>query len=110
MSFCRYLRLERYGVLRGTYCIQICFLCFQPDIGYPLTPEGQQAWTRDFLKFVMETPEVSGCIYFYPEYYPNFSKDARFQGLNAAGLFTETLKPNAALKEFNKYKTPLKSK
>lgn len=77
-----------------------------PDVGYPLTPEGQRDWIRDFLKFVMETPEVSGCIYFYPEYYPNFSRDARFQSLNAAGLFTEALKPNLALKEFNKYKKP----
>ncbi len=81
-------------------------ITYGPDIGYPYDPAGQAAWMRDFLKYVNDTPEVSGCIYFYPEYYPTFQSDPQYAELNAWGLFNDLMKPNAALKEFNAYKKP----
>jgi len=78
-------------------------LTYGNDIGYPYTPQGQQKWIKDFLKYCHDTPEVSGCIYFYPEYYPTFQSDPAYDALNAFGLFGNDLKANAALKEFNKY-------
>lgn len=73
------------------------------DIGYPFTIEGQADWVEDFLEYVMNTPEISGCIYFYPEYYP-IMHSQEFDSLNYSGLFTNTLIPNAALKKYNQYK------
>ena len=73
------------------------------DIGYPFTIEGQADWAEDFLEYVMNTPEVSGCLNFYPEYYP-IMHSQEFDSLNYSGLFTNTLIPNAALKKYNPYK------
>jgi len=37
--------------------------------GYPLTPEGQERWLTDFLKFCMANPEIAGVFYWSPEWY-----------------------------------------
>ena len=73
------------------------------DIGFPYTLEGQAAWVEQFLDYVMNDPDVAGCLYFYPEYYPTFHS-AEFDTLNACGLFGDDRLPNAALKKYNKYK------
>lgn len=36
--------------------------------GYPLTPEGQQNWTRDFFKFCLTNPKIAGAFYWSPEW------------------------------------------
>ena len=89
---------------------EFVYPCYRPenrrageDIGYPYTPQGQADWMRDFLKTVMETPEISGCIYFYPEYSPRFH-DKRYDVLNACGLFREDYTPNDALLQYRAYR------
>lgn len=37
--------------------------------GYPLSPEGQRDWIRDFLRFCAGRPEVAGVFYWSPEWY-----------------------------------------
>lgn len=68
-----------------------------PDIGYPYTPEGQEKWIKDFLRYVKDTPEVSGALYFYPDYFPGVSS---FVNLNSCGLFSASGIPAPALKWF----------
>ncbi len=40
--------------------------------GYPLTPQGQKQWLKDFLAWCYEKPYISGTFYFSPEYYIYF--------------------------------------
>ena len=56
-----------------------------------------------FATNFVNDPDVAGCLYFYPEYYPTFHS-AEFDTLNACGLFGDDRLPNAALKKYNKYK------
>lgn len=37
--------------------------------GYPLMPEGQERWLRDFLKFCADNPKIAGAFYWSPEWY-----------------------------------------
>lgn len=37
--------------------------------GYPLTPEGQQRWLADFLRFCLENQKIAGAFYWSPEWY-----------------------------------------
>ena len=37
--------------------------------GYALTPEGQQRWLSDFLKFCMAHPKIAGAFYWSPEWH-----------------------------------------
>lgn len=37
--------------------------------GYTLTPEGQQKWLTDFLKFCVDNPKIAGAFYWSPEWY-----------------------------------------
>lgn len=37
--------------------------------GYPLTPEGQQRWLTDFLKFCFGNQKITGVFYWSPEWY-----------------------------------------
>lgn len=72
---------------------------YEPDAGYPFTPEGQQKWVRDFLDFCRNNPFIAGSFYFYPEYYPDLSGGAT-EFLESCGLFKDQQTPMSALKEF----------
>ena len=37
--------------------------------GYPLTPEGQERWLTDFLKFCGEDSHIAGAFYWSPEWF-----------------------------------------
>lgn len=37
--------------------------------GYPLTPDGQARWLRDFLKFCKANENIAGAFYWSPEWY-----------------------------------------
>jgi arabinogalactan endo-1,4-beta-galactosidase len=37
--------------------------------GYPLTPDGQQHWLSDFLRFCIDNPNIAGAFYWSPEWY-----------------------------------------
>jgi arabinogalactan endo-1,4-beta-galactosidase len=37
--------------------------------GYALTPEGQQRWLTDFLKFCIAHPKIAGAFYWSPEWH-----------------------------------------
>jgi hypothetical protein len=70
-----------------------------PSIDYPVTPQGQAAFIRDFLTHLSTYPKVSGAYYFYPDYYKNMN------GYDASsiGLFSTPSMPQPALDEIYKF-------
>jgi arabinogalactan endo-1,4-beta-galactosidase len=71
----------------------------RPDAGYPFSPEGQAAWTRDFLAAVLGRPEIERAFYFDPEYFRGMSHGAT-PDLESSGLFRSDREVQPALRVF----------
>lgn len=77
-----------------------------PMSEFPYTDAGQAAWTREYLRFGNNNPNIVGFMYFYPDWYPGRARgDSATLVLESYGLFNANRSSRPALKE---YKLPLR--
>lgn len=72
-----------------------------PMVDFPFTPAGQAAWLRETLRFAVNTPNVAGFMYFYPDWYPGRGGgDPVVLPLETNGFFDANRSPLPALGEY----------
>jgi arabinogalactan endo-1,4-beta-galactosidase len=66
-----------------------------PEFSY--SPQGQAAWTHQYLRFVSNQPNVLGFFWFYPDYHTQQNVDPT---LRYGGLFNSPTQVQPAMTEF----------
>ena len=68
---------------------------------FAFTEAGQAAWVREYLRFGHNNPDITGFMYFYPDWYPGSAgNNAHVAAMEAYGLFNENKSIRPALSEF----------